>query len=101
MHNFSKFFKNPLDPNTHNEYTVVLKIISPGTGLLSGAGEFHTLPDTCVSDLGIISDMRILFNAYYSDEIQIKLICICRSDTQIIKFHDSNDYFINFNIILI
>jgi len=45
---------------------------------------------TCVSDLGIISDMRILINAYqyYTDEMQI-------------KFHDLNDYFINFNIILI
>ncbi len=47
---------------------------------------YHTHLDTCVSDLGIISDIRDLFDAYQfdTDEIQIKLIC--RSNTQAIKF---------------
>jgi hypothetical protein len=44
-----------------------------------------------VSDLGIISDIRILFDAYQYDT----------DEMQTIKFHDLNGYFINFNIILI
>jgi len=47
--------------------------------------------DTCISGLGIISDMRILFDAYQYDT----------DEMQIIRFHDLNDYFIDFNIILI
>jgi hypothetical protein len=60
--------------------------------LKMGSCVSHTrLPDTSVSDLGIISDTRILFDAYQYDT----------DEMQIIKFHDLTVYLINFNIILI
>ena len=43
------------------------------------------LPETCVSDLPIISDMRFLFDAYQYDMDEMQIKFICRSDKQILK----------------